>query len=557
MRAGRSRYYLNNAAGALAYIVIGWLSLRFALTLSNCSAVWVLSGLCIGSLARFGNRYWPAVFFGPLVLNTIIALQDGAHWAPAFISAVGVAAAEVGEALLGAKFARRLLGDPPTITAPETVFGLLFWVSFLPALVSMGVSLIGLYFTGLIPAANIPGVAITWVLGNVAGTTTCAPLFFIPSWRGWISERLHFRVWESMALLALLLLTVVTISGVEFSGWIGRWPKSWLAVPLVLWIAIRLGRRTTMVAVLLLMVMGVAQTMRGFPVFPADTPEHSLLSLQLFIVMVAVLGLVVSTLAHQLRVQRKAMENVLAGQKLLESMVIEERGVLTATAMHDLQSPLHGIRNLLEFARMRPERLSGSDRENLLGDMQASVDRMLSMVATTLAPVKAERITQAPLDSTPCDVNALVKHLVEAEAPLAGSKGVAVRRRLLEQPVIVHAQSIAIEHILGNFLSNAVKFSVPGTIVTVSVKDLPEGVRLSVADQGPGIREEDCRDMFSGRLPARAVQPTSGEPSTGLGLYLAGRLADRLGARVTCEAGPNGGAVFSLWLRRPAVNGRS
>jgi len=102
-----------------------------------------------------------------------------------------------------------------------------------------------------------------------------------------------------------------------------------------------------------------------------------------------------------------------------------------------------------------------------------------------------------------------------------------------------------------------VKFSVPGTIVTVSVRETGENVRLSVADQGPGIREEDCRDMFSGRLPSHVAQPTSGEPSTGLGLYLAGRLADRLGARVSCEAGPNGGSVFSLWLRRAAANGHS
>jgi signal transduction histidine kinase len=303
------------------------------------------------------------------------------------------------------------------------------------------------------------------------------------------------------------------------------------------------------------MVIGVAQTMRGFPVFPADTPEQSLLSLQLFIVMVAVLGLAVSTLAHQLRAQRKAMENVLAGQTLLETMVMEETSVLAATTMHDLQSPLHGIRNLLEFARTRPERLSGSDREHLLGDMQASVDRMLSMVATTLAPVKADRAAAPRPAAEPCDVNELVRRLVEAEAPLAGSKGIALRRRLLDRPMIVRSQSIAIEHILGNFLSNAIKFSVPGTIVTLSVKETAESVRLSVADQGPGISEEDCRDMFSGHLPSQVARPTSGEPSTGLGLYLAGRLAERLGARVSCEAGRNGGSVFSLWLRRETATG--
>ncbi|MEI9898094.1 MAG: MASE1 domain-containing protein [Chthoniobacter sp.] len=547
MTQSRWREILIIVAGALGYFLIGWLSLRFALTQANASAVWVLSGLCIGSLARFGDRRWPAVFLGPLLLNYVIARQNGVAYGPASLSAIGVALAEVGEALVGARLTRRYFGSPPTLASPGSISALLFWVSFVPALVSMGGGILSLYLTGLIPPANIPAVAVTWTLGNVAGTSTCAPLFFSQSWRGWIRDRLHFRVWESLALLAVLLLLVQTISGVHFSGWVERWPKSWLAVPLMLWIAIRLGRRTTMVAALLIMGTGVAQTVRGFPVFPADTPEQSLLSLQLFIVMVTVLGLTVSTLAHQLRLQRKAMESVLASQTLLETMVMEEKSVLAATAMHDLQSPLHGIRSLLEFARDRPERLSGTDREHLLADMQASVDRMLSMVATRLAPVKANRV-EAVTPAEPCDLCALARRVVEAEAPAAGSKGIVLHTAIPEAPVVVLTEAIAVEHILGNFLSNAVKFSAPQASVTLALERSKDTIRLCVADEGPGIPEEDRRDIFSGRIRAHGAQPTAGEPSSGLGLYLAGRLAERLGARVSCEAGENGGSVFSLSL---------
>jgi signal transduction histidine kinase len=243
------------------------------------------------------------------------------------------------------------------------------------------------------------------------------------------------------------------------------------------------------------------------------------------------------------------MEAVLASQTLLETMVIEEKSVMAATAMHDLQSPLHGIRNLLEFARTRPERLSGSDREHLLADMQASVDRMLSMVATTLAPMKTDRAESSDSFAT-CDVGALARRVIEADAPLAGSKGVALQSAIPTAPVVVFAESIAVEHILGNFLTNAVKFSAPGATIVISVEETAESICLSVEDEGPGIPEEDRQEIFSGKIRAHGARPTSGEPSSGLGLYLAGRLAERLGARISCEAGRSGGSIFSLCLPR-------
>lgn len=545
----RRRYFLLICAGALAYGIIGWVSLRMALTLANCSAVWILSGLCIGSLARFGDRYWPAIFVGPLVLNTIIALLNGVPFVPSVLSGIGVALAEVGEALLGAHFARRFFGTPPTLASPSGVFTLLFWVAFLPAIVSMSGGVISLWSTGILATKDIPSIVVMWTLGNVVGTTTCAPLFFVRSWRGWIRERLRFRVWESLALVAIVLIMVQAISGAHFSGWMERWPKSWLAVPLVLWISTRLGRRTTMVAVLFIMVTGVAQTMRGFPVFPADAPEQSLLGLQLFILMVAVLGLTVATLAHQLAVERRAMESVLASQILLET-TMNEKAVMDATAVHDLQSPLHGIRNLLEFARATPERLSGPDRETLLADMQASVDRMLSLVNTTLAPLKENR-NRAAIDPVELfDVSAPVRRAIEAETSHAGSKGITLFRRIPAQPVVIQAQPAAVEHVVANYLSNAVKFSPLEARIFVAVEEFTETVCISVADEGPGIAEEERADIFSGKIRPNGAKPTSGEPSNGLGLYLVGQLAERMNAQVTCEAGETGGSIFSLILKR-------
>jgi signal transduction histidine kinase len=541
----RPRDFVFFAAGALAYFLIGRLSLCFAFTQANASAVWLLSGLSIGALARFGPRYGVSVFLGSLVLNAIVARQHDVSAGTAWLSAVGIALGSVGEALLGAFFARRLFGSSPYLGTPRGVLDLFLWVALVPALVSTGSGIATLSATGSLPSSQWLYVASTWALGNVAGTLLGAPLFFSESWRGWLRARLH--EWESLALFALLVLLVLTISNVHFSGWLERWPKSWLAVPFMLWIAIRLGRRSTTVAAMLIMFLGVAQTMGGRPVFSADTPEQSLLALQFFVIMVAALGLTVSMVAHQLALQRQAMEAVLASQDLLESMVMEETSTLVATAMHDLQSPLHGIRNLLQLARTRAERLSGMDREHLLAQMQASVDRMLTMVASTLGPLKTPRENSARVAR--CDLGELVRRAAETERAAAKRKGlILLIEELPEQPIFVVTESVPVEHVLGNFLSNAVKFSSPGACVSLTLSETEEEVQLSVTDEGPGISAEDRPHIFSGTLRGNGARPTDGEPSSGLGLFLSARLAERLQGRVSCEGSEGGGSVFSLWL---------
>ena len=92
--------------GALFYALLGWWSLRLALTQANASAVWPLAGLGIGVLARFGSRLWPVVFLGAFTTNFLVNLQHGVALPPASIAALGIALGNSAEALLGARLVR-------------------------------------------------------------------------------------------------------------------------------------------------------------------------------------------------------------------------------------------------------------------------------------------------------------------------------------------------------------------------------------------------------------------------------------------------------------------
>ena len=390
--------------------------------------------------------------------------------------------------------------------------------------------------------------ALTWFTGHVAGILTCAPFFFIDSFRisRWKTSRR--AVAEGLILLVGLVFVGQAISGVYFAELFPHWPKTYMAIPLILWIACRFGRRGTVIAMLLLMAIGIAGTMRGYAAFPADSPEQSLLSLQLFISVIAVIGLTVSVLVYQLQLKRKALEVALADKSLRLAALIQENAVLTASAVHELQSPLSGMRNLLKHVRATPEVFAGPEGGRLLSEMQSAVERMFSLVtgALSVAHPESDRIPVAA--PTACDLTVLLVRVVDSEQSHADSKRIKIHRSMPARPVVIPTHGAVLEHVVHNFLSNAVKFSKPGTSVFLDLEQTDREITISVTDEGPGIPERDRVDIFSGKILAHAARPTAGESSTGMGLYLTGELARRIGANLICEATPAGGSIFAVSL---------
>lgn len=535
--------------GALLYALLAWCSLRLAMTQAHASAVWPLAGLGIGVLARFGFRYWPTVLLGAFTTNFLISLQNGVVAPAAAFAACGIALGNTAEALIGARLARHTLGDPPEFWSVDGVFRFVLLAALLPPLLSVGVGVFSLKAAGILPAAVSGDTAFTWFSGNVSGILTFAPLFFIGSFRIWHWKSSRRAVVEGLIVMICLIFVGQAISGIQFAEMFAQWPKTYMTIPLILWIAYRLGRCATVLAVLLLMAIGVVGTMRGYAAFPSETPEQSLLSLQLFISVGAVVGLSVSTLVHQLQLKREALEAALADRSLRLAAVTQEKAILTASAVHELQSPLSGMRNLLQLVRSTPEVFAGPEGGRLLFDMQAAVDHMFNLVSGALmvACPQSDGVLTAP--ATACELTALINRVVDSEQSHADSKRITIRRSMPAGHVVIHTHASILEHIVQNFLSNAVKFSKPGAAIFIDLEHTVRDVTISVTDQGPGIPDRDRAAIFTGKIRDQAARPTGGESSTGMGLYLVGELAQRLGAKVTCEPTPIGGSVFAISLR--------
>lgn len=106
----------------------------------------------------------------------------------------------------------------------------------------------------------------------------------------------------------------------------------------------------------------------------------------------------------------------------------------------------------------------------------------------------------------------------------------------------------ALDQVIDNLVSNAVKFSPPDTSIWLSIVPADAGfLEFRVRDEGPGCDDQDKAQMFT-RYRRLSARPTAGEPSTGLGLSIAKRHVDSMNGRLRCESEPGQGATFVISL---------
>jgi signal transduction histidine kinase len=118
-----------------------------------------------------------------------------------------------------------------------------------------------------------------------------------------------------------------------------------------------------------------------------------------------------------------------------------------------------------------------------------------------------------------------------------------------DEAATILGDGIALEHILGNLLDNALRHTPAGESVRVQVKSDQDGARIVVSDTGQGIPPEALPYLFKRfyRVETSRAAKTGG---AGLGLAIVQALAQALHGRVTVESRLGEGSVFTVWLPR-------
>jgi signal transduction histidine kinase len=248
-------------------------------------------------------------------------------------------------------------------------------------------------------------------------------------------------------------------------------------------------------------------------------------------------GRLVSELARS----RQLLENHNEGLKRLH----EAKNTFLGIAAHDLRGPIG-------FAKMAAERIleggatmSSDTRERLLHDIVNQASYMLALLNDFLDISHIESGT-FQLHPVPVVMGDFLKETIERHDRLAEAKGTRVELEFAS-PGSVLADPFRLRQVMGNLISNAVKYSPRGSLVRVRATLEGNSWQVEVQDQGPGFTATDREQLFND-FAQLSAQPTGGEKRTGLGLAITRRMVEAHGGAIGVQSEPGKGSTFHVTL---------
>src|SRR2546426_2892841 len=258
-----------------------------------------------------GYRAGPGIFLGAFLANLT---TYGTVW-----TSLSIATGNTLEGLVGTYLVNKYANSSNVFDHPRDIFKFALLAAILSTAVSATIGVTSLALGGFVRGADYRLIWLTWWLGDATGALIFAPLLIL------YGKNPHLR-WSGQAMLerGLFLVALLSISWLVFGG---QFPFICLTVPFLVWAALRFDQRETAAVVVLLTLIAVWATIRHLGPFVGATPNESLLLLQAFMGIAALVALpLASVMAERRSADQKTtdLHVQLRGQNaLLESRVRE------------------------------------------------------------------------------------------------------------------------------------------------------------------------------------------------------------------------------------------
>jgi signal transduction histidine kinase len=216
-----------------------------------------------------------------------------------------------------------------------------------------------------------------------------------------------------------------------------------------------------------------------------------------------------------------------------------------AVLSHELRTPLTSIVGWVRMLRMRGHEPTVVAQAMDVIERNAALQARLVDDLLDVSRILAGRLQ---LDRRPVDLGGIVLAAVEILRPIADAKHLVVDV-LIEAAAVVEGDGARLQQVIGNLLTNAIKFTPDKGRVTLHVDRTVTEAVVTVTDTGTGIRADFLPHVFEAFRQAETAPTRKAGGGLGLGLAIVRHLAEVHGGTITAESAGEGlGATFTLRL---------
>ena len=214
-----------------------------------------------------------------------------------------------------------------------------------------------------------------------------------------------------------------------------------------------------------------------------------------------------------------------------------------ADASHELRTPITAIRGFAELHRQGA--VAGEEKtKELIGRIESESMRMGSLVEDLLLLARLDQSRQ--MKSEPVNLSKLVLDAVESARAAGPNHPVNFNKS--DEEIYALGDNDRIHQVVANLLANARTHTPVGTKIDVSVFQSEDGVRIRIADDGPGLSEKDQAQIFERFYRADPSRVRTGGEGTGLGLSIVEAVMRAHAGEVSVESELGKGAAFTLFF---------
>lgn len=232
-------------------------------------------------------------------------------------------------------------------------------------------------------------------------------------------------------------------------------------------------------------------------------------------------------------------------QKTIEKLQKENQHLLKLIS-HDIRAPFTQLFAMLQLLDLENEDIKPSQR-HYFDRMYHSLASGMEMVKN-LHDIRSLDQDQITVVKEEISIIPLIEKVKQSFQKLAGLKSININFEKGSLNPEIKTDSYLLEKILSNVLSNAIKYPEDGTEVRIKLEQRGEEVIIIIEDGGPGISESELPLIFE-KYTKLSTQPTMGESTTGLGIFLAKNFVEMIDGKIEiANISDNGGLRVRISL---------